>query len=223
MQAEYRGGSRAGYASNDMKGPLAIISADKEIIELARELDFDVVGFFDSNPSAGALGILNLGLDSHWSIIKAQKVNLLVALALDPPAAKRRALQHYGLAALVTLVSTRAHISSSAVIGAGCVIQSEVSIMADSRLGLACKINVGATVHHDCVVGDCCTLAPGSRLLGYVHLEEDVFVGASATIMPRVRVGAGAIIGAGALVNGDVPAKVTVVGVPAKRIRRTSK
>ena len=42
------------------------------------------------------------------------------------------------------------------------------------------------------------------------------FVGAGATILPRIRIGADAVVGAGAVVTRDVPSGVTVVGNPAQ-------
>jgi len=41
-------------------------------------------------------------------------------------------------------------------------------------------------------------------------------VGAGAVVIPNVRIGAGALVAAGAVVIGDVAAGVTVLGVPAR-------
>lgn len=48
------------------------------------------------------------------------------------------------------------------------------------------------------------------------YIGNDVWVGANSVIMKGVRVGDGAIIGAGAVVTKDVPAYGIVIGQPAK-------
>ncbi len=53
-----------------------------------------------------------------------------------------------------------------------------------------------------------------------IVIEDDVWIGASATILGGVTIGEGAIIGAGAVVTKDVPPGETWVGVPARRIDR---
>ena len=52
-----------------------------------------------------------------------------------------------------------------------------------------------------------------------VHLEEGVYVGTNAVILPGVRIGKRAIIGAGAVVSRDIPPGVFAAGVPAKVIK----
>lgn len=57
-------------------------------------------------------------------------------------------------------------------------------------------------------------------LLGAVHIEKQVWIGANVTICPGVRIGYGAIIAAGAVVTKDVPPLTVVGGVPAKIIKQ---
>ena len=49
-----------------------------------------------------------------------------------------------------------------------------------------------------------------------VTIGADVWIGGSAIVLPGVRIGDGAIVGAGAVVTRDVAAGATVVGNPAR-------
>jgi acetyltransferase-like isoleucine patch superfamily enzyme len=56
------------------------------------------------------------------------------------------------------------------------------------------------------------------KFLGIV-VEDGASIGANATILPGVRIGRGAMVGAGAVVTKDVPSNVVVVGNPARLLR----
>jgi serine O-acetyltransferase len=51
-------------------------------------------------------------------------------------------------------------------------------------------------------------------------LGSDIFIGAGAKVIGAVRIGDGARIGANAVVVDDVPEHCTVVGIPARIVRR---
>lgn len=52
-----------------------------------------------------------------------------------------------------------------------------------------------------------------------ITIENDAWIATRAIILPGVRVGQGAVVGVGAMVTEDVPARAIVAGVPAKVIR----
>lgn len=63
------------------------------------------------------------------------------------------------------------------------------------------------------------------RLQGFsdhypIIIEDDVWIGSRVIILPGVRIGKGAIIGAGAVVTSDVEPYSIVGGVPAKILKR---
>ncbi|MBO5773902.1 MAG: sugar O-acetyltransferase [Clostridia bacterium] len=67
-------------------------------------------------------------------------------------------------------------------------------------------------------------LNPRLREKGYqynqdVHIGNNVWIGANATILPGVTIGDNTVIGAGAVVSKDLPANVLALGVPAKVVR----
>lgn len=121
---------------------------------------------------------------------------------------------------LLTAVHPSAQISPSATLGHGTVVMAGAVVNASSRVGMSAVINTACSVDHDCVVGDSVQVAPGAILCGVVSVGARTFVGAGATVIPGVTIGEDVIIGAGAVVIADVPDRVTVVGVPARIIKR---
>lgn len=53
-----------------------------------------------------------------------------------------------------------------------------------------------------------------------VHVEDNVWIGASVTILPGVTIGKNAILGAGSVVTKDVMPNTVVVGSPARLLRK---
>ncbi|MCP2605213.1 acyltransferase [Candidatus Aminicenantes bacterium AH-873-B07] len=55
---------------------------------------------------------------------------------------------------------------------------------------------------------------------GGIKIEEDVWLGASVTVLDGVSIGRGSVVGAGAVVINSLPEYSISVGVPAKQIRK---
>jgi len=70
------------------------------------------------------------------------------------------------------------------------------------------------TLTHDPDASDFCGV-PGN-----VVIEDHVWIGTRAMIMPGVTIGEGAVIGAGSVVTKDIPPYSIAVGVPAKVIKK---
>lgn len=84
---------------------------------------------------------------------------------------------------------------------------------------------IGVVLHRRAVIGANVLISPGvviggrSGLVGVPVIEDDVKIGVGAKILGPVRVGAGAKVGANAVVLHDVAPGDTVVGIPAKSLR----
>lgn len=104
----------------------------------------------------------------------------------------------------------------------GAVVRGDVERI---EIGAYTNIQDGAILHGDpgkvTILADYVTV--GHRaVIHSAHIEKGCLIGIGAVILDGVRVGAGSIIGAGAIVTKDVPPLSLVVGVPARRLRSLS-
>ncbi|HLI94188.1 MAG TPA: acyltransferase [Puia sp.] len=91
----------------------------------------------------------------------------------------------------------------------------------------------GTLIGNDVLIAGHCLIIPANHVFGDVSLpinqqgvsskgiviEDNVWIGSGCRILDGVRIGKGAIIAAGSVVNRDVPANTIVGGIPAKPIR----
>ena len=100
-------------------------------------------------------------------------------------------------------------------IGDDCKIQAFVFIPEGVKIGD--RVFIGP---HVCFTNDKNPKAVGSWQLRKTIVQDDVSIGAGAVILPGLTIGKGATIGAGAVVTKNVPAGVTVIGNPAKKLEK---
>tara|TARA_R100000789_G_scaffold97558_1_gene100217 strand:- start:8852 stop:9499 length:648 start_codon:yes stop_codon:yes gene_type:complete len=131
-------------------------------------------------------------------------------------------------AAGLGFIDIRAHncvLLDESLIAEGAILCSFATITSNARIGRHFHCNIYSYVAHDCVIGDFVTFAPGVKCNGNVHIEDHAYIGTGAILRqgnpckPLI-IGAGAIIGMGAVVTRDVPPGITVVGNPARPITK---
>lgn len=103
-----------------------------------------------------------------------------------------------------------------------------------AEFGPGCSIGAGLLVRHPMgiVVSNTATIGTNCKMLQHVTIGENLFgaigapqigdgvlIGAGAVIVGPVTVGSHSMVGANAVVLEDVPANVTVAGVPARVVR----
>ena len=130
-----------------------------------------------------------------------------------------------------------AHVLSGATIGADCNICDHVFIENDVMLGdrvtVKCGVQLwdGLRVGNDVFLGPNVTLTndPFPRSKQYPKavtqtvIEEGASIGANSTLLPGIRIGRQAMVGAGSVVTRDVPPGAIVMGNPAHNGLRRGK
>lgn len=108
-------------------------------------------------------------------------------------------------------------IVNSCVIGRGTEFGPGFVIVHSHGIVINGRVRGGAKVHleHEVTIGD--NGAGACPVLG-----SDIYIGAGAKVIGPVAIGDGAKVGANAVVVKDVEPDTTVVGIPAKPVRRRS-
>ncbi|KAJ5626236.1 hypothetical protein N7510_002545 [Penicillium lagena] len=109
-------------------------------------------------------------------------------------------------------------------IGDGVYINREVSLYDNALIRIGDRVLIGpgvciCTGTHKTAAKDR-QEASGTSFARPITIEADCWIGARATILDGVRIGAGTTIAAGAVVTQDIEAGCLAGGVPAKVLRR---
>ena len=134
-----------------------------------------------------------------------------------------------------TTIGRRLATGHGVIIREGCEIGDDVSVWSNSVIDYGCRIGDRVKIHCNCYVAqyteleDDVFLAPGvtiandlypgdersAQLMSGPRIGAGAQIGVNVTILPYVRIGASALIGAGSVVTRDIPAGTVAFGNPA--------
>jgi maltose O-acetyltransferase len=159
---------------------------------------------------------------------RAHAERLLRSLNMLPEQSERRRLLDELLGSVGERVEIRPpffcdygfniHIGADSFLNFNCVILDTVAVTIGDRVQIGSAVQILAADH---------PLDPEARRTGVesgrpVVIEDDVWIGAGAILVPGVTIGTGSVIGAGSVVTRDIPAGVVAVGNPCRVLRRAT-
>lgn len=144
-----------------------------------------------------------------------------------------------------TLVWHQAQIREGATIGKNCIIGKGVYVDKVVKIGNNCKLQNYSCIFHGATIKNGVLIGPGALILNDKYpraitprgklksdsdweemptvIEKGATIGAGAVVLPGIKIGEFALIGAGAVVTKDVPAYTLAYGNPAKIISKVNK
>jgi acetyltransferase-like isoleucine patch superfamily enzyme len=128
-------------------------------------------------------------------------------------------------------VRERVTVGDDVVIGRGALVENDTSIGALTRIQAEAYITAYSTLEEQVFIAPC-VVTTNDNFMGRTErrleamrgptIRRGARVGGAAILCPGVEIGEDAFVGAGAVVTKDVPAKVVVVGNPARVLREVS-
>ena len=120
---------------------------------------------------------------------------------------------------LRNLIDPTATIIPSAKLGVGCVFYPNCFVGAAAEVGDFTFALSGAIINHDDHIGRRVIFASGATLAGYVTVGDSAYLGQSCSVRQSLTIGERCLIGMGAVVITDTPARTVWIGNPAKQLR----
>jgi|LSQX01.2.fsa_nt_gb sugar O-acyltransferase (sialic acid O-acetyltransferase NeuD family) len=202
-------------------------AANPETIRVVRSVEkvqanFFVAGFLDNDVSKHGKDFFGIpivgGVEKIPEVVAddVRFVNLITGNTFVRHTTTQEILTRKGV--LTNLIHPSIDLTMTEV-GVGLYLQESVILQAGVSVGNNTSIHMGALIGHETKIGESVFIAHAVSVSGCCDIGEGVFVGTNATILPRVKIGKWATVGAGSVVTKDVPDYCTVVGSPARIIK----
>jgi acetyltransferase-like isoleucine patch superfamily enzyme len=125
-------------------------------------------------------------------------------------------------------VRERVEIGDDVVIGRGSLVENDTTIGELTKIQAEAYITAYSTLEDNVFIAPC-VVTTNDNYMGRTEkrhalmrgptIRRGARVGGAAVLLPGIEIGEEAFVGAGAIVNRDVPPRSVVVGSPARKLR----
>lgn len=110
--------------------------------------------------------------------------------------------------------------SARIAVGNGNIFCAGTIFTTDIAVGNFCIVNLSCTIGHDAQLADFVSVMPSVNISGGAQIARGAYIGTGAKLIKATTLGAYCKVGAGAVVDADVAPESTVVGIPAKPLKK---
>lgn len=191
-----------------------------------QEAGNEVVGFLDDDEKYSGKEVMGIPVFGTTAMLPELKGKYGVE-AVFCPIGSNKTRVHFLEFARSLGYKTPNFIHRTVVIGPNVTIADEgvyilqaTQIMPFVSIEKDVMISAGSNIIHHCHLSQGTFISNGVNFGAFVLAEKYAYIGMGSTVMTGVKVvGEDCLVGAGAVVVKDVPAKAIVAGVPAKVLR----
>jgi maltose O-acetyltransferase len=132
--------------------------------------------------------------------------------------------------------SVKVYIASDSRLGKRVIIYGSGELVVGSNVlvnGACIGCDRSITIGDDCLISDCFLAdsdyhnlephlrhsPPGAKVSAPIVIERNVWIGARATVMKGVHIGADSVVGLGSVIRKSVPRGVVVIGNPQQIVK----
>ncbi len=194
------------------------------IMELALDCGYEVKGLYHYNDQRKGdlvMGVRILG--SFEELFKSDIGGLNFGVTMGDNKLRTEVAKKIRSAGGLTpsLIHPKSEISPSAKIGVGCFLHHSSFVWTRAQMGDDCILSHNAHLSHHAIIEDGCSLSVMAMVGPYNTLKKQVFVGIDATVLPGIGIiGTNCLIGAKANVTKAYGANFTLVGNPARPLKK---
>jgi sugar O-acyltransferase (sialic acid O-acetyltransferase NeuD family) len=215
-----------------MRKNLVIISAGKfgretftwAVQAIAQGAPWKIKGFLDDRAEALDGFDYEPGILGTVATYRIEPEDVFIGAIGDP----REKVKYYSPilergGRFINLIHPLANLGRNVHLGTGILVAPFSSITCDVRIGDHVSIGAFSNVGHDTRVGSWCQINSHCAVNGNAALEEGVYLGSHTCVLPSLRVGAWAFVGAGSVAVRDIAPGVKIFGNPAVAIGRVER